>query len=134
MALVKSNNSTNRFTKVDATRELLVEYYANPKSLRPSVEKLAKKLGVSRQAIHKRIKNDSDFQIDVAKRIKDKVKDDRADVYKSLADKAKQGNIPAIKLWLQLAGDLSEKNTLSIETPLSFRWMSDEEGCDSNVV
>jgi len=108
-----------------ANQRKFIEWLAQPKYTRtpPTQELLAKDIGVHRVTLSKWAKKDG-LQDAVTERARALLESNLPDVYGALTVKAISGDVPAIKLILELCGRYvpGQKVELASEKPFTISW------------
>lgn len=87
-----------------------ISYFINPKI--NSITKIAEKAGVSRQTIYDWM-DDEEFKQVLDKKIDQYVNSQTANVWKSLIEQARNGSVPAIKLFFEMEGKYKERKEIT---------------------
>ena len=77
-----------------------------------TLEQVAKRADVTRKTLWEWWKKDA-FKSAVRERVEDLSEADRAPIIKALVGQARDGDVPAIRLWLQWRGELTEKHEVN---------------------
>ena len=96
-----------------------------------SLMDVAKRAGVSKATLW-RYRQEDGFCEAVRQRIRDITWADRGPVIRALTNKVLEGDVPAIRLWLQWRGELVEKSEVDLNTGVTVvvgkQWVPDERG------
>lgn len=97
-------------------QQTYMEWLATPKKLRTpkTIEQLASKLGYNRTTLWDWTKL-SGWNKAVSMIARDYLHSDAAEIFQALGDKAKRGDVPAIKLALEVLGEYVPKQDTTIE-------------------
>lgn len=104
----------------------LIEILGNPEKANMTEEEIAKECGVTRGTTY-RWKQDPELWDMVYKLAYDNLNKELPKVYAALADKAINGNIKAVELYLKFIGKYIERTESNVKAEVSLTEVTDKE-------